>query len=116
MNDQFLIDIKNHMNLIAEGLRIEIRLLADGILGNTRAIERLEVQVDHLYQEVQIIKYDLADLRSTAVTKDEAKSFATRDDLKANETKIITALRKEFRNEILPLKGKVTKLDKEVFK
>lgn len=90
-NDQ-VAAIKNHMGILVEGLRDEIRTVADGVLGNTQSIGRLEVKVDHLEQEVQQVKYAVADLRK-------------------NLSVHIT----QTNRTLVPMKKSINKLNKEVF-
>lgn len=93
-NDQ-VVEIKNYMGILVEGLRDEIRIVANGVLGNTQSIGRLEVKVDHLEQEVQQVKYDLADLRK------DHKNLCTQV-AQTNRT-------------LVPMKKSIEKLNKEVF-
>jgi len=49
-------EIKRHFSVVAEDLKAEIRLVAEGVAGNSDRIDRLEGKVDHLNTELRAFR------------------------------------------------------------
>ena len=54
-NDQVL-EIKNHVTVLVEGLRDEIRIVANGVIANTQAINHLDVRMDKLENKMATLE------------------------------------------------------------
>jgi hypothetical protein len=52
MTDENREDIKRHLDVVAEGLRSEIRLLADRVAMNTERIDRLDDRLGALEEKI----------------------------------------------------------------
>lgn len=64
-------EIKRHFNVVAEGLRSDIRLVIEGLAANTARLERVEVRLDRVEVrldgiEVQLdgVKNELGDTKA----------------------------------------------------
>jgi hypothetical protein len=76
MTEQESDEIKRHFDVVAEGLRSEIRLVAEGVAMNTEGLDRLagrvgtvETKVDRLEGELHAFRdetrHNFSELRST---------------------------------------------------
>ena len=48
MDSETAADIKRHFNVVAEGLRADIRLVIEGVAANTDGLERVETRLDRV--------------------------------------------------------------------
>ena len=48
MDSETAADIKRHLNVVAEGLRADIRLVIEGVAANTDGLERVETRLDRV--------------------------------------------------------------------
>ncbi|MGH9368556.1 MAG: hypothetical protein ACRD3M_12870 [Thermoanaerobaculia bacterium] len=54
-------DIKQHFNVVAEGLRSEIRLLAEGLGGTNERLDRFEA---HVSAEFKLVREELGEVKA----------------------------------------------------
>jgi len=61
-------DIKRHFDIVAEGLRDEIRLVADGVALNSERLDRVEGRLDRIDGELTSfraeVRHEFAEVRS----------------------------------------------------
>jgi septal ring factor EnvC (AmiA/AmiB activator) len=62
MDLEFVEDIKRHFNVVAEGLRSDIRLVIEGLAANTERLENVEKRLDRVE-----FRLDRVEVRLTAV-------------------------------------------------
>ncbi len=92
--ESFLSDRFNRLEILIEGLAHQIQVVAEGVIMNNEKIDRLQVVVSRLEEEMIEVKGRLALVEhDVSVIK---KTFATRKD-------------------ILPMKKDVEKLNNAVF-
>jgi hypothetical protein len=48
MDHEMVEEIKRHFNVVAEGLRSDIRLVIEGLAANTDRLDRVEVRLDRV--------------------------------------------------------------------
>ena len=54
LEERFMREIR-HLGVITEDLRAQIQLVAEGVVGNGRAIERLRVEMNERFRENEVI-------------------------------------------------------------
>jgi tetrahydromethanopterin S-methyltransferase subunit G len=62
MDHEFVEDIKRHFNVVAEGLRADIRLVIEAVAANTERIDKVEKRLDRIE-----FRLDRVEVRLTAV-------------------------------------------------
>ena len=53
MNSAEVDEVKRHFNVVAEGLRSEIRLLAEAVTAVDQKVDRLEVRMEEQFEETR---------------------------------------------------------------
>jgi hypothetical protein len=64
MDSEIAEDIKRHFNVVAEGLRADIRLVVEGLGANTDRLERVEVRLDRIEVRLDRVELGLEGLKT----------------------------------------------------
>ena len=82
MNHEQVEEIKRHFGVVAEGLRSEIRQVAEGVANVDEKLERFRTEVKDEFKEVKaMIKFSYAELdRRMTTVEQELQSLKMRVD------------------------------------
>ena len=57
-------EVKRHFNVVAEGLRSDIRLVIEGLAANTDRLERVEVRLDRVEVQLDGVNNELGAMKA----------------------------------------------------
>ena len=86
MDREIADEIKRHFDVVAEGLRTEIRVLAEGIAGTNERMDRFQAEVAEEFREVKAmirISFGQLDRRLTSLESDVSSLRARLERLEA---------------------------------